>query len=230
MVVMLAIGAVFFGKIPREDRTELASGVFTYDRSTILKSTVILPHQFTTTTDLIAMGHLTGTPVEWSMGDYLHVRDLFVIQLTPGESTDWKISKLFFKLNCDQTSSGFQMGNTESFRRDTDGHFSYRTERHVTTFPQYERLMYTETQFEPDILKVDSIDISRLKVTADDALRIAERNGGSAARAEADNRCNIYVTMLGWRGHYWEVEYAFGAGDRKNYTVNVDGETGEVKR
>ena len=173
---------------------------------------------------------MTGTAVTWSMDDYLQVRDLFVSQITHDEYTDWKTSQISFRLRCDQATVGFQLGDIESVRTHTDGHFYYRTERTITIFPQIERLIYTERQFEPDIFKVKPIDTTRLKIMADDALDIAERNGGSAIRDEVADKCGIEVIMLGWRGLYWEVSYAFRESDRKDFVVNVDGATGEVKR
>lgn len=233
LVIVLAFCS-FNTKIPREKVTVIGSGFFAFNSNSVLNADALLPVQFTTTTDIDAIGSLNGNTVDWSMGDYLRVRDLFVKQIIHDTSTKWTPSRYDFKLRCNQAMIGLQTGNIEAFVAHTDSRVHYRTERNISIFPQYGRLLYTENQYEnqylSDPFKATPIDTSRLRLTADEALHIAERNGGSAIRAEVDDKCIIEVTMLGWRGLSWEITYSFLEGDRKDYKVNVDGETGEVKR
>lgn len=59
------------------------------------------------------------------------------------------------------------------------------------------------------------IDLGKLKVTMDDALRMAEANGGKAARQAANNNCSITITLVpnvddgNWHVYYDSTTFQF---------------------
>jgi len=58
-----------------------------------------------------------------------------------------------------------------------------------------------------------NVNLNDFKLTADDALLIAERNGGSKARQEVDDACmisvnlNNYSPVNGYTNNTWMVDY-----------------------
>lgn len=81
-------------------------------------------------------------------------------------------------------------------------------------------------------LKPIQFDFKKTRVTFEDALEIAEENGGQEFREERENECGLAIDLDpdNETELYWEVEYhgpkAFSIGDY--YRVYVDAVTGEV--
>jgi len=53
-----------------------------------------------------------------------------------------------------------------------------------------------ETNLPHPIFGQKGFDLSKFKISADDALRIAEENGGAKFRSDYNNECNIQLYLL----------------------------------
>jgi hypothetical protein len=64
------------------------------------------------------------------------------------------------------------------------------------------------------------IDLDKLKISADEALSIAEENGGKTMRQSVQNDCDLYLVLDG----NWQVVYD-GSSTLK---INIDPYTGKI--
>jgi hypothetical protein len=56
-----------------------------------------------------------------------------------------------------------------------------------------------------------SVDVENFKVTADDALLIADANGGRGARLAIQNHCKVLVGIPNIDNENWKVEFYSGS-------------------
>lgn len=67
-----------------------------------------------------------------------------------------------------------------------------------------------------------------LKFTADDALRMAEANGGEAERLADHNRCELYLVLYG--GGQWDVYYELLSTGLNSLHISVDPYIGSIHK
>ena len=74
-----------------------------------------------------------------------------------------------------------------------------------------------------------SIDLEKIKVSTDNALQVAEANGGKAIRQAANNDCSILVILSpNVFGSAWAVQYVRG-GYANLFRISIDPYTSEYK-
>ncbi len=102
----------------------------------------------------------------------------------------------------------------------------------ITIDPAYhvgsiiEKVFYPVNKYRP------VIDLDKLKISAEDALRIAETNGGYEMRSAIDNACYISLASVteNTNGCVWKVDYiAYQDPNEKNITIYINPYTGEIK-
>jgi len=162
---------------------------------------------------------LYDKPIQWHQLDYLRIFGALNQHVWGDNLNDWKIYLMNFNADC-QNPSGFWDGEIIFYKTVFDeGRFKYVT-RDILAEPKYLSVAWGETRFSPPLFGWNGFDSTKLKVTADDALRIAEENGGKEARLT--NKCiNVSLFLLPGDSQRWEVHY-------KNFKISIDPYTGEV--
>jgi len=84
-------------------------------------------------------------------------------------------------------------------------------------------------KYSPLVMKWKAIDLEETNITADDALLIAETNGGREIRKSVDNECNISVSFSPVPGSFdgWEIRYYQNPGTL--FELKVDPTNGEYE-
>jgi len=68
--------------------------------------------------------------------------------------------------------------------------------------------------------------LSRLKITADDALKIADDNGGKSFRLASANQCQISMILAPDSDTGWDIGFDDNHG--RNFNIHIDPYTGKV--
>ena len=133
---------------------------------------------------------------------------------------------MVFDATCRDKPEGFESGDIHVFKM--NGQSRYTT-REVIITPRYADVSWGTRGEGADFPRPasgwKSIDPSNLKVTADNALRIAEENGGSSFRLATGNKCRVSMILdLNAYGD-WRVDYEW---NEAAFTIRIDPYTGNV--
>jgi len=229
LVVMLMLTGCF-GQLPKEMRTTLGSG--NYDINGLVNGipNALSPLGFTLSSRGVEPRY-TGPAATWTQQEFETIRVSFTEKVLRDTPERWKIAHLFFRLNCQHVGVGLQMANFEMFRNEGDWPNSARVERHMSIFAQDREVTYYDDQAVPDLQPWTAIDIKKVRLSADEALNVAERSGGSGKRPAVGEPCGIRIEMNGWEGNHWRVTYSYLLSPTRSedFVVIVDAETGQVK-
>jgi hypothetical protein len=173
-----------------------------------------------------------GEPVEWNVEDYEFIAEVFH-ELTSGESLDnWQLSGVMFSWDCEHFDKGPQEALLRYIKiekiRETESRFL----SHVFIEPRRNELSGGIIEFYPRVLRWEVADPAKT-IGVEEALHIAESNGGSEFRGAVDNHCEITASYypkdfldLGYDG--WVVDYDNSSpGMEDTYYINP--KTGEVE-
>jgi hypothetical protein len=148
---------------------------------------------------------LHSNPLPWEQSDYLRIADA-LHRYTWGETLDdWKLYNMQFYGDCGHEPVGFDLFKVTYFK--DVGSMQY-TAHEIDIFPLYGGASTGGgTDFPKPLFGWKSINLDNFQITADDALQIAEENGGKAARLSVANECSIYVWLANAK-QLWSVIYS----------------------
>lgn len=158
----------------------------------------------------------------WQPADYLKVVNALHQHVWHESLTDWKVYEILLNTSCEGSNKGFATGRFTFFKTVWLRGSLYYTGRSMTLLPQYDTVSWGgETNFPRPILGWKEYDLSGFKILGEDAIRIAEKNGGEEIRLRYDNRCELQLSLgdMGWKVSYIKQLPAF--------TINIDPYTGE---
>ncbi len=170
----------------------------------------------------------------WSQSDYLMIANA-LSQEVWHESLDleeWKVLYLSLDQSCEDNPQGFHTFSIVYFKNLGVEFWNRRYQaRLIEVYPWQGLIRWGDSTFSDDIKPGwGNANLNEFKVTADGALLITERNGGSEVRQEADNMCRISIRMnnyspvTGYTNNNWLVEY--GVAD---FYLLINPFTGEFK-
>jgi len=173
-------------------------------------------------------------PVQWKQADYLKVADAFSKAIFHESLDGWKVKDdIHFSLDCKDVSFGPQYASIMFFKSISSGKDTSRIERTIAVDPQENQVSWSGATFSPDTGGATPVDLSRVNFSVDEALRIAEANGGEKFRLGVNNDCGIDITN--WRsmfqatfgGNDWKAWYEGSQGELFN--INVNQQTGNYQ-
>lgn len=225
----LSCGSLFTMK--EEQAISSDAATYTIDAQTILQSL----DQTNIDVFKLEMATPESTPerlpsVRWSQTDYYRVAQAFH-EFVWQESLDkWKLNLIFFRLDCTDAALGPQMMSFDMFRMDKTREGDSRIDRSIYIWPQQNQLHWSEAEYYPVRFRKSVLDLTKVEIMAEEALRIAEEHGGRNARLASNNTC-VISGHLGADTRYngWLVSYR-GEGSITLFEVVIDERTGEVVR
>jgi hypothetical protein len=168
-------------------------------------------------------------PVDWRQTDYLSVVEALYRDIWSDSLEDWSLKSVSFALGCTEVDNGFQNAHFRYYQNMNLKNVAFRLERSIQIDPRSNSVYLLEFEYSPRLVEWGSIDLTRFQFSADDALAIAERNGGQQYRVSAENNCDIDVLLTpdspGYHG--WDVRY-FNYTDGTIFQVQIDPLTGKV--
>ncbi len=174
-----------------------------------------------------------GDPVSWSQADYWQVADAVHQHVWNEHLEDFEINYMDFTLNCEDVTIGYRQGRFGFFKVLTIGGRKSRVEHEMIITPRDKSVAVWETTYYPYLVNWKKIDKNRFIITADDALKTAEKAGGLNRRTSVENDCYLYVSLYPGSAQYkgWRVVYQTVSGRDFNriFTLWIDPYTGKIK-
>lgn len=207
---------------------ERGKGAYSIDPQTILQSLdrgatdVFLPQSTQ------AQSEQADRPlVQWTQADYWQIVQA-MHELVLHDSMDgWNLYDFFFRLDCTDTTSGPQLAGLEFFRvvkiRERDS----RLERFITVLPRQDSVQWWESEYYPERAHWKPIEITQIQVPVEEALRIADDNGGGLTRIGMNDQCVIHASLHQGDSE-WQISYYTIKGS-KVFDIYVDSRTGTFR-
>ena len=165
-------------------------------------------------------------PTSWSQSDNLKIVSALNKFIWQDTLDDWKLYSMIFNVDCQNGIKDLPGGVFTYFKTVFDKGRIVDTWREFEVDSEYSFVASGDgAKSVHPVLGRPSIDIDSLKVTAEDAIRIAEENGGRSARLKVQNQCNIHLVLTpkGLQKGWW-VNYGYSTG----FEIQIDPYTGKV--
>jgi hypothetical protein len=172
--------------------------------------------------------------IHWSQSDYLKIANLLSQEVwhEPLDLNEWKVLNLSLTQDCVDNPKGFYDFRIVYFQN--LGIQFWRRQFHVRLIEVYTSqgiIRWGDTTFSDAILPGwGNVELNDFKLTADDALLIAENNGGRKTRQEVDDACmlsvrlNNYSPVNGYTNNNWIVDYYM-----TDFYLRIDPFSGEFR-
>jgi len=135
-----------------------------------------------------------NSQVKWSFSDYLQVAEVVKLQTWNDDMQDWSIYRMIFTTSCSGLVAGFSTGDIIYFRPTTTELGNVYEVREISISPLHDSVEWGAGNYYPrPLFGWSEIDLDKI-ISADDALQIAENNGGKIARLEVNNVCDIFLS------------------------------------
>ncbi len=147
-------------------------------------------------------------PVTWKQLDYFNIAEELHKKVWGESLENWSLFEMFFISGCDQTDLGFQSGQFKFFQIRNVQNQEIREVHTIEIDASRSFARVMDVEYSPNLEKWKTIDLGMIKVSADDALTIAEKNGGYEKRIAVENACGISVgTSKDYTSNDWLVIY-----------------------
>lgn len=128
----------------------------------------------------------------WSQSDYLRIASALNKFVWKDDFSDWYLYSLVFARRCQDNPVGFDAADITYYKEVDQGY----TTREINIYPLDRGVSWGgSSEFPRPLLGWKSINGTQFKVTADDALQLAEKRGGKDARVKANNSCAIHLLL-----------------------------------
>ncbi len=172
-----------------------------------------------------------AAPVSWSQADYLRIAQALHEQAW-GEPLGAKnLFNVSFDMDCADIERGtFSDATFDSYTIIQTVEEETRIEYWILITPLKNSVSTSKQEFRPNVHSLKPIDLEQYRITAEEALQIAEKNGGSEKRLEVDNACEIDALAPGpdikdWRIIYVNVPNLI----KRLFEIAIDPQTGEYR-
>ena len=242
LIFLLCLGTVFFYRyifyllFPGTEHTVSSSvASYRFDADTIFES---LPQNktavFTLQDDLsekeTATPPASTVPVQWGEAEYFQVGEAFHEFIWKEPTSDWKLRFIAFDMNCENVGRGFDGGSFVYYKTEhVYGEDETRFVHDLSIWsPDYFISSYQKELY-PVREQWDAIDLEEVNISVEQALAIAEKNGGYDARLAVENACKIEVSIKPVNGYdAWNVRY-YGINYKPYFIIDIDKQTGEYR-
>lgn len=178
---------------------------------------------------------LSTEPVRWNEADFLSIVQSFHQFASQESLANWKLVKMYYNLGCKYEAWGAQSAGflyykvVQTENRDRKS----RLVHYIFIDASENIASILETEYYPLLDEWPSIDLSKVNITFDDALKIAERNGGAKIREEIGNNCMISASLDSesrYRG--WFMTYSSTSDTQISNLLwlDINAQSGEFKK
>ena len=116
--------------------------------------------------------------VPWQQADYFNIITALYNGVLRKSLQGWQLHNMDFRSSCNNIEEGFQNGRFEFFSVTNEKENESRTSRFIDIDTRGKFVHIKESEYYPKVVDWSAIDIDELKISADQAFEIAERNGG----------------------------------------------------
>jgi hypothetical protein len=135
-------------------------------------------------------------PFTWHQSDYLRIATALYQFVWKETANGWNVYFIQFETSCQDYSMGFGLADFYYFKTIfMNGQIEYAAREIRITPESGEVSVGEDANFPHPLVGWRSINLGTLKLSADDALQVAEQNGGKEFRSNARNDCRIHVNL-----------------------------------
>jgi len=161
-------------------------------------------------------------PINWSSSEHFLVADALNQLVWKDDLDEWNLYDMGFFLVCQENPSGFERSYMAFFK----GFINYDI-RFYSIMPMQKYVEWRAGGGYPHpLFGWKKIDLGRLKINAESALKIAEESGGKDFRLIHNNDCNIQVLLKPEMIAGWKVIYSLG--NSPEFEIEIDPFTGKI--
>jgi len=206
-------------------------GAYSFDAQTVRQSlTADQSDTFTQLPEFIVAPQWTeAPPVQWYQADFYRVAQALHQLVWQEPLEDWKINQVFFRLRCAEAADGPQFMSFNLFKTVRIRQANSRLKRRINVEPQRNQISWIGGEYYPERFRWPALDLTQIKIPAEQALQIAETFGGGVARWKVEDRCDIFGTLAaGAKDNSWLIRYSGNIGGLL-FEIQVDAQTGKTK-
>ena len=218
---------------PNGDYPENKTGKYQFDPQTIFSSLDQGKLDvFTPILDDSATIDVKYNGIAWTQDDFLRIANVLSQQVwaEPLDLNGWITYHIRFNGDCNAKFNGFNEFKLTYYKTIKTGWEMRYIARTITLKPIVGLALWGgDGEFSaPKLLGWSGIALTKFKITADEAVRIADENGGREARQGSD-KCAVYVmpveTFYSNHGDDWHVQYS---NTKPSFSIYINPFTGEV--
>lgn len=230
VVLSVAVWSCTIGKT--EEQTNLYSLYYTIEPPSLLDSLQSGEAAFTPVSqrpELIPVDQKVA--VNWHQADYVYVANALYEDVLGKTLQGWQLASMDFALGCSKVQNGFQNGRFSFFSVVEDNDQESRLERFIDIDPSNKFVHVSETKYTPKLIDLKIIDLTQIKISADQALQIAESNEGEEKRASVKDECSISLQLILDRTDRWQWKVYYSRSDDRTlfFDTLIDPYTGEIR-
>jgi hypothetical protein len=168
-------------------------------------------------------------PVAWGQADYWYIVEAVFKSVWEEPLESWRLNNMGFGLGCEKVDDGLQYGDFRFFQDTKTNGRESRIMRYINIDPRSKSIHVWESEYHPRLVDWGSIELAQIRFSVDDALTIAESNGGMEKRLSVGNVCDVSLWLSPDSPRYqgWEVRYTTKE-DIKFFRIQVDPVTGKI--
>ncbi len=160
---------------------------------------------------------LPSGSMPWAQSDYMKIANAISLYVwkQPLDLKSWNLYALAFDRECQDNSHGFDSMRIIYYQTIGTIWKRYYPTRYIQIYPLASQVSAgSSSTFDSHFYKGNNpISLTKFTITADDALQIAEKNGGKERRSKVGNDCRILITALNndhndsWNIYYYPGVY-----------------------
>lgn len=143
--------------------------------------------------------------ISWQQDDFINLARALNQVVSQEPLSGWRLYSMHFSTPCRDNLTGFAEADFYYFKTAfrENGKIRYTTQN-IFISPEYEQVTWARGgNFPHSLIAWDYVRLRQIQITAEDALAIAEENGGRETRQLVDNNCRIHVSLAGDR--IWQI-------------------------
>jgi hypothetical protein len=167
--------------------------------------------------------------VSWQQSDFIKVARTLNQFVWKEPLSGWRLYSMHFSADCMDNPTGFAEADFYYFKtafRD-NGKIRYTTQNFFIS-PEYGEVIWAGgSNFPRPLFGWENIRLSQIQIAAEDALAIAEENGGTETRQLVDNECTIHVRLAG--DSTWQILIYQNDTGSSLFRMVIDPESGKIE-
>ena len=167
--------------------------------------------------------------VSWVQSDFIKLARALNDIVWEEQLSGWRLYSMHFSTPCRDNLSGFAEADFYYFKTSfrENGKIRYTTQN-IFISPEYEQVTWAGgANFPRALIGWEYVRLRQIQVTAEDALVIAEENGGRETRQLVDNNCRIHVRLAGDKT--WQVLIYQNDTGSSLFRMVIDPESGQIQ-
>lgn len=165
----------------------------------------------------------------WRQSDFIGLARVLNQVVWQEPLSSWRLYSMHFSTPCKDNLSGFAEADFYYFKTTfrENGKIRYTTQN-IFISPEYEQVIWSGgANFPHPLIGWDYVRLRQIQISAEDALAIAEANGGRETRQLVDNSCRIHVRLAS--DQTWQILIYQNDTGSSLFRMVIDSDSGNIE-